>query len=82
MANESDVYPNEWEDTQLVKDLMRDIYCDTYLTEYEFACAMKCSVRQLRMIRQTGHITKRKWDLLGEILQDVYSGEPEHDGIS
>jgi hypothetical protein len=65
----------------MVKDLISSCHLDSGWTMYEFACAMKCSVKRLIEIKSTGRITKRKWDLLGEILRDVYSEKPDYDDI-
>ena len=81
MTNESEGYDNEWEDTHLVYDLINSCYSDSGWTMYEFACAMKCSVKRLLEIQLTGRITKRKWDLLGEILKEVYPEKPYYDEV-
>lgn len=75
-------FKNEWEDTSLVKYLVTSSYYDSDWTEYEYACAMKCSVKRLREIRRTGRITKRKWDVLGDVLREIYDmSQDDYDGL-
>ena len=73
---------NEWEDTGLVRDLVASSYYDSDWTEYEYACALKCSVKRFREIKKTGRITKRKWDILGDVLRQIYDmSQEDYDGL-
>lgn len=73
---------NEWEDTELIRDLVTSSFYDSDWTEYEYACALKCSVKRFREIKATGRITKRKWDELGEVLRVIYdTSDYDYDDI-
>ena len=75
-------FENEWEDTSLVRDLVTSSFYDSGWTEYEYACAMKCSVKRFREIKATGRMTERKWDVLGDVMREIYEmSQEDYDGL-